>query len=123
MLKKDLLKKTRRRDRNRYKISCAIKASKEGRLRLSVFRSARHIYAQVIDDVNSNTKVAASSLEKDMRSFKGNQKELAVSVGKLLGERASKKGLTQMVADRGAYRYHGRVAAFFDGVREAGIDV
>lgn len=123
MLKKDLAKRKRRARRNRYAVAQGVKASRGERLRLSVFRSSRHIYGQLIDDVNHCTYVSASSLEKDMRSFEGSAKDLAKKVGEILGERALKKGYKKMVADRGMYTYHGRIASFFDGVRSAGVEV
>src|SRR6516164_9648126 len=86
------------------------------RARLSVFRSSKHIYAQVIDDANGRTVVSASSLEKDMRgSLKtGANIEAAKAVGKRLAERASAKGIKEVVFDRGGYLYHGRVKALAD---------
>jgi large subunit ribosomal protein L18 len=94
------------------------------RARLSVFRSSKHIYAQVIDDADSQTVVSASSLEKDMR---GNLKtganiEAAKAVGKRLAERAAAKGIKEVVFDRGGYLYHGRVKALADAAREGGLD-
>lgn len=121
--KKDLLRTQRRLRRTRYAVQKALKASKGSRLRLSVFRSAQHIYGQVIDDVKGHTCAAASSLEKEFRASKGTPRELAGAVGKALGARAVEKGVKQVVSDRGSRRYHGRIAAFFDGVREAGVDV
>ena len=123
MYKKDLLRKNRRLNRTRYAVKCAVKASKQPRLRLCVFRSSQHIYAQVIDDVQGHTHVAASSLEKEFRKSTEKPRELSLLVGKALGLRAVEKGLKSMVLDRGAMRYHGRLAAFCDGVREAGVDV
>ena len=94
------------------------------RARLSVFRSSKHIYAQVIDDAHGQTVVSASSLEKDMR---GNLKtganiEAAKAVGKRLAERAAAKGIKEVVFDRGGYLYHGRVKALADAAREGGLD-
>jgi large subunit ribosomal protein L18 len=94
------------------------------RARLSVFRSSKHIYAQVIDDADGQTVVSASSLEKDMR---GNLKtganiEAAKAVGKRLAERAAAKGIKEVVFDRGGYLYHGRVKALADAAREGGLD-
>ena len=93
------------------------------RARLSVFRSSKHIYAQVIDDAHGRTLASASSLEKDMRgSFKtGANIEAAKTVGKRLAERAVAKGVKQVVFDRGAYLYHGRVKALADAAREGGL--
>src|SRR4029079_5590341 len=94
------------------------------RARLSVFRSSKHIYAQVIDDAKGQTLASASSLEKDMRdSLKtGANVEAAKAVGKRLAERASAKGVKQVVFDRGSYLYHGRVKALADAEREGGLD-
>src|ERR1700751_415186 len=94
------------------------------RARLSVFRSSKHIYAQVIDDVNGQTLASASSLEKEMReSLKtGANIEAAKAVGRRLAERAAAKGVKDVVFDRGGYRYHGRVKALADAAREGGLD-
>ncbi len=93
------------------------------RARLSVFRSSKHIYAQVIDDANGRTVASASSLEKDMReSLKtGANIEAAKAVGKRLAERASAKGIKEVVFDRGGYHFHGRVKALADAAREGGL--
>jgi large subunit ribosomal protein L18 len=94
------------------------------RARLSVFRSSKHIYAQVIDDADGRTLVSASSLEKEMReSLKtGANIEAAKTVGKRLAERAVAKGVKEVVFDRGGYLYHGRVKALADAAREGGLD-
>ena len=94
------------------------------RARLSVFRSSKHIYAQLIDDASGRTVVSASSLEKDMRgSLKtGANVEAAKVVGKRLAERAAEKGIKEVVFDRGGYLYHGRVKALADAAREGGLD-
>ena len=93
------------------------------RARLSVFRSSKHIYAQVIDDADGRTVVSASSLEKDMRGGlkTGANIEAAKAVGKRLAERAAEKGIKQVVFDRGGYLYHGRVKALADAARESGL--
>jgi large subunit ribosomal protein L18 len=93
------------------------------RARLSVFRSSKHIYAQLIDDASGRTVVSASSLEKDMRgSLKtGANIEAAKAVGKRLAERAAAKGIKEVVFDRGGYLYHGRVKALADAAREGGL--
>ncbi len=88
--------------------------------RLNVFRSNANIYAQIIDDVNGVTLVAASTLEKDFEGATGNA-EAAKKVGAVLAERAKAKGIEQVVFDRGGYIYHGRVAALAEGAREAGL--
>ncbi len=94
------------------------------RPRLNVFRSSKHIYAQVVDDENGRTIAAASSLEKVVKEQPKFENKVAVAdfVGKLLGERAIKKGLKKVVFDRGGFLYHGRVKAVSDGAREAGLD-
>ena len=91
------------------------------RPRLAVYRSLTHIYAQLVDDDAGRTLVAASSL--DAKDATGKKTERAKSVGTLLGDRAKQKGVTEVVFDRGGYRYHGRVKALADGVREAGVKV
>ena len=93
------------------------------RARLSVFRSSKHIYAQVIDDVKGETVAAASSIEKDMRGQlkTGANIEAAKAVGKLVAERAGAKGIKDVVFDRGGYLYHGRVKALAEAAREGGL--
>lgn len=93
------------------------------RPRLSVHRSSKHIYAQVIDDANGHTLAAASTLEKDLKgSLKtGADSAAAAAVGKLLAERAIKAGVKEVVFDRGAYIYHGRVKALAEAAREGGL--
>ena len=90
---------------------------------MSVFRSSKNIYAQLIDDVNGVTLAAASTLDKDLRTAlkTGADKAAAEAVGKLVAERALEKGLSEVVFDRGGYRYHGRVKALADSAREAGL--
>ena len=90
------------------------------RPRLSVYRSEKNIYAQIIDDVNAVTLVAASSLDKDF-SAKGGNKEGAKLVGELVAKKAIDKGITEVVFDRGGYIYHGRVQQLADAAREAGL--
>lgn len=90
------------------------------RPRLAVFRSGSHIYAQVIDDSNSHTLVAASSKEKAFGA--GNTVEAATKVGKAIAERAKKQGINTVVFDRGGFRYHGRIAALANAAREAGLE-
>ena len=90
------------------------------RPRLSVFRSARHIYAQLIDDVTMETLASANSLEKDFGSSGGN-KDGAKKVGSLIAARAGEKGINNVVFDRNGYLYHGRVKALADSAREAGL--
>ena len=107
----------RRKQRNRTKLS----KRKVPSPRLSVFRSNKYIYAQVIDDTKGVTLAAASSLEKDLREKASGNSDAAAQVGKLLAERAIKAGVKNVVFDRGGYRYHGRVKALADGAREAGL--
>jgi len=107
----------KRQSRTRHQIR-----TKSDRPRLSVFRSGKHIYAQVIDDRQAVTLAAASSAEKDAGIAKGYNVEAAGQVGKLIAERAKAKGVTQVVFDRGGYIYHGRVKALADAAREAGLD-
>ncbi len=92
------------------------------RLRLSVFRSNRHIYAQVIDDDRGATLAAASTLDESLRGGKGSDLAAAANVGKLVAERALAAGVKSVVLDRGGYRYHGRVKALADGAREGGLE-
>ena len=91
------------------------------RPRLSGFRSNRHISAQIIDDENGRTVVAASTSEADMRGVTTSNKEAATKVGQLLAERAQAAGVQSVVFDRGGNKYHGRVAALADAAREAGL--
>lgn len=92
------------------------------RLRLSVHRSSKHIYAQIIDDSKGHTIAAASTLEKDLKGLKtGADTAAAAAVGKLVAERAVKAGVKEVVFDRGPYIYHGRVKALADAAREAGL--
>lgn len=90
------------------------------RPRLTVFRSAKHIYAQVIDDVNGVTLAAASSTEKAFENYGGN-KEAAKEIGKLIAQRACEKGISEVVFDRSGYLYHGRIKELADGAREGGL--
>jgi large subunit ribosomal protein L18 len=110
--------------RRRNRVRRAVKAAAYGRLRLSVFRSSKHIYAQVIDDTKGETIAAASSMEKDARgSLKtGANVDAAKAVGKLVAERSIGKGVKQVVFDRGGYLYHGRVKALADAARENGLE-
>ena len=116
------MKKTPR-DLRAARIRRALRANAAGRPRLSVFRSSKHIYAQVIDDTQGRTLAAASSIEKELRdSLKtGADKEAAVVVGKRVAERAIAAGVTAVVFDRGPYLYHGRVKALADAAREGGL--
>ena len=93
------------------------------RPRLSVFRSAKHVYAQIVDDTCGHTLATASSIEKAVKEFPqfNNKVALATFVGKLLGERAIEKGVKQVVFDRNGFLYHGRIKAVSDGARETGL--
>jgi large subunit ribosomal protein L18 len=94
------------------------------RPRLNVFRSLRHVYAQVVDDEQGHTLVAASTLEEGLRDDLAelDKSSQAKEVGKALAERAQAKGIRQVVFDRGGYKYHGRVKALADGAREGGLE-
>ncbi len=111
------------RERRRERLRFQLRRKGGGRPRLSVFRSGRHIYAQVIDDGAGRTLAAASTLEKALRGElrTGADKDAAVAVGKLIAERAKEAGVTEVVFDRGAYLYHGRVKALADAAREGGL--
>jgi large subunit ribosomal protein L18 len=110
-------------ERREARVRRAIKKAAGSRLRLSVFRSSKHIYAQVIDDLKGETVAAASSLEKEVRggAKTGANVDAAKAVGKRLAERALQKGVTEVVFDRGGYLYHGRVKALADAAREGGL--
>jgi len=111
-------------ERRKARVRRAIRARAYGKPRLSVFRSSKQIYAQIIDDEHGATLVAASSLEKDQRSAlkTGATVDAAKVIGKLIAERAVAKGIKDVVFDRGAYIYHGRVKALADGAREGGLN-
>ena len=111
-----LFEKRRRRNRT------ALRARAGTRARLSVHRSGKHIYAQVIDDENGKTVAAASSLEKDVRDKSGANIDAAAQVGKRVAEAAVKAGVKQVVFDRGGFLFHGRVKALADAAREAGLE-
>ncbi len=109
----------RRKQRTRY----TIKRLSKGKPRLSIFRSGKHVYAQIIDDAAGRTLAAASSVDKELRGTlkTGADKDAAAAVGRAVAERAVKAGVSQVVFDRGGYRYHGRVKALADGAREGGL--
>jgi len=111
-----LFEKRRRRNRS------ALRARGAGRPRLSVHRSGKHIYAQVIDDAEGKTLAAASTLEKDVRGRSGANIEAAAEVGKRVAEAAKKAGVTQVVFDRGGFLFHGRVKALAEAAREGGLE-
>ena len=110
-------------ERRKARVRRAVKAAANGRVRLTVHRSSKHIYAQVIDDTKGVTLVSASSLEKAQRDAgkTGANTEAAKAVGKLVAERATQKGIKNVVFDRGSYMYHGRVKALADAAREGGL--
>ncbi|WP_428247029.1 50S ribosomal protein L18 [Ferrovibrio sp.] len=110
----------RRKDRNRTRIAEAA----HGRPRLSVHRTSRFIYAQIIDDTKGVTLASASSLEKDLRSTlkAGGNKDAAAEVGKLIAARAKAAGVNDVIFDRGSYLYHGRVKALAEAAREGGLN-
>ena len=116
MAKLSLFEKRRRRVRT------SLFAKRGLRPRLTVHRSGKHIYAQVIDDEAGTTLVAASSLEKDARSVTGATCDAATAIGKTIAERAKKAGVTKVVFDRGGFLFHGRVKALADGAREGGLE-
>ena len=110
-------------DRRKARVRRAIRKAANGRPRLSVFRSSKQIYAQVIDDDGGRTLAAASSIEKDLRgSLKtGADVAAAKEVGRLVAERAAAAGVTSVIFDRSGYLYHGRVKALADAAREGGL--
>ena len=107
--------------RRAQRVRLRLKKVANGRPRLSIFRSAKNIYAQVIDDEAGVTLAAASSLEGEKTS-KGSDKDAAAKVGALVAQRAIEKGVKDVVFDRGGYLYHGRVKALADAAREAGLN-
>ena len=111
------------RERRRQRLRFSLRRKGGGRPRLSVFRSSKHIYAQVIDDAAGRTVAAASSLDAGLRGGlrTGADKAAAAAVGKLIAERALAAGVSEVVFDRGAYLYHGRVKALADAAREGGL--
>ena len=112
------LTKSDRRQRIRFRIRKSISGT-AANPRLSVFRSNKEIYAQIIDDVNGVTLLAASSREKEIG--KGTNVEIAAAVGKLLAEKALKAGIDTITFDRGGYLYHGRIKSLAEGARAAGL--
>lgn len=92
-----------------------------GKARLCVFRSARHIQAQLIDDLSHKVIVAASSMEKDLRGAKLNGKDMAKKIGELIAQRATKAGVKDVVFDRNGFAYHGRISSLADAARSAGL--
>lgn len=115
--------RTEARDKVRRRVRQRVSGGTE-RPRLAVFKSGRHIYAQVIDDGSGSTLAHASSLDPGLRkeSAKGASRDAATKVGVLVAERAKKAGVTRVVFDRGGYRYHGRVKALADAARQGGLE-
>jgi len=112
------------RQRRRRRLSNQLSKRRNVRPRLSVFRSGKQIYAQVIDDGQGRTVAAASTLDKGLKAKlkSGGNKDAAAEVGKLIAERASAAGVKQVVFDRGGYIYHGRIRALAEAAREGGLD-
>ena len=110
-------------ERRKARVRRAIRAAANGRPRLSVHRTNKQIYAQIIDDVKGVTLAAASSLEGELKGAikSGANVEAAAAIGKVIAERAAKAGVTEVVFDRGAYIYHGRVKALAEAAREGGL--
>jgi large subunit ribosomal protein L18 len=111
-------------DRRKARVRRSIRAAANGRPRLSVHRSSKQIYAQIIDDAKGHTVVAASTLEKDLRGSLKTGADIAAAkaVGKLIAERAVQAGVKDVVFDRGAFIYHGRVKALAEAAREGGLN-
>jgi large subunit ribosomal protein L18 len=111
-------------ERREARVRRKLRSVANGRPRLSVHRSSKQIYAQVIDDAQGRTLASASTLEKDMRGAlkSGATVEAASAIGKLIAERARAAGVTEVVFDRGRYIYHGRVKALADAAREGGLE-
>ena len=109
-------------DRRRQRVRTSLRKRAGDRLRLSVHRSGRHIYAQVIDDRAGKTVAAASTLEKDVRDASGANVGSAQDVGKRIAERAKAAGVTRVIFDRGGFLFHGRVKALADAAREGGLE-
>ena len=109
-------------ERRRRRVRTSLRARAAGKPRLSVHRSGRHIYAQVIDDAAGKTLVAASSLDKSLKGKTGATRDSAAAVGKALAERARKAGVSSVVFDRGGFLFHGRVKALADAAREGGLE-
>jgi large subunit ribosomal protein L18 len=109
-------------DKRRRRNRTSLRARSGGRPRLSVHRSGKHIYAQVIDDAAGKTLASASTIDKDVKAKTGATIAAAQEVGKRVAEAAKKAGVTQVVFDRGGFLYHGRVKALADAARESGLE-
>ncbi len=127
MLRREKLKKVERRLRRKKRVRKKVFGTPE-RPRLSVYRSLKHIYAQIIDDIRGHTLVAASSLSPEIRERweelkkEGGKTAVARAVGELLGKKAVEAGIKKVVFDRGGFKYHGRVKALAEGARAAGLE-
>jgi large subunit ribosomal protein L18 len=123
--KRMIIKEARKefRHRRHERIRKRLRGTSE-KPRLAIFRSLKHIYAQIIDDESGKTLVASSSMEKSFREIKekGPMKEVAKKIGTMLAEKAIQKGIKQIIFDRAGYKYHGRVAALAESAREAGLE-
>jgi large subunit ribosomal protein L18 len=109
-------------DRRRQRVRTSLRKRAGDRLRLSVHRSGRHIYAQVINDVEGRTVASASSLDKDVRGQAGATVSSAQDVGRRIAEKAKAAGVTRVIFDRGGFLFHGRVKALADAAREGGLE-
>ena len=109
-------------ERRRRRVRTALRSRSSGKPRLSVHRSGRHIYAQVIDDAAGTTVASASTLDKDLKGKTGATKDSAAAVGKTIAERAKAAGVSKVVFDRGGFLFHGRVKALADAAREGGLE-
>ena len=109
-------------ERRRRRVRTSLKARSAGKPRLSVHRSGRHIYAQVIDDTAGTTLASASTLDKEFKGKSAASKDGAAEVGKAIAERAKKAGVSAVVFDRGGFLFHGRVKALADAAREGGLE-
>ena len=109
-------------DRRRRRVRSALRARSAGKPRLSVHRSGRHIYAQVIDDSAGKTIASASTLDKDLKGKAGATTDGAAAVGKAIADRAKKAGVSSVVFDRGGFLFHGRVKALADAARDGGLE-
>ncbi len=113
-----------RKEYRRFRIKQRVRKIVNGtpdRPRMTVFRSCKEIYVQLIDDQSGKTLIVASSMEKSMKDFKGNKTEVAKQVGKLVAEKAVQAGISKVVFDRNGYLYHGRVKSLADAAREGGL--
>ena len=108
--------------RRRQRVRSKLRAQVAGRPRLSVHRTCRHIYAQIIDDSKGSTLASASTLDKDVKAKNGSTAEAAADVGKRVAEAAKKAGISSVVFDRGGFLFHGRVKALADAAREGGLE-